>query len=98
MGTVPISGDGVALYYGAIILLALTWLFFCMRLGVRIWRKAFGMDDWLMLVGSVRKPLQNHEKTNILTFVCRFCSQSRQHYALSAVSMVLDSLRVICLP
>jgi hypothetical protein len=44
----------VALYYGAIVLLALTWVFFSMRLGVRIWRKAFGMDDWLMLVGSVR--------------------------------------------
>jgi hypothetical protein len=56
MGTIPIGGDGVALYYGAIVLLALTWVFFSMRLGVRMWRKAFGMDDWLMLVGSVRQP------------------------------------------
>jgi hypothetical protein len=64
MGTVLISGDGVALYYGAIILLALTWLFFCMRLGVRIWRKAFGMDDWLMLVGSVRQLSQHLQGTN----------------------------------
>lgn len=54
MGTIAVAGDGVALYYGAIILLVLAWITFTMRVGVRIWRKAFGMDDCFMLVGIVR--------------------------------------------
>jgi hypothetical protein len=53
MGTVAVGGDGVALLYCAIILLVLTWITFFMRVGVRVWRKAFGMDDYFMLVGIV---------------------------------------------
>ncbi|KAF1846784.1 uncharacterized protein K460DRAFT_367531 [Cucurbitaria berberidis CBS 394.84] len=53
MGTVEVAGDGMALYYGAIILLVLSWIIFSMRVGVRIWRKAFGMDDYLMSVGII---------------------------------------------
>lgn len=53
MGTVNVADDGVALLYCAIILLVLTWVFFSMRVGVRVWRKAFGVDDTLMLVGIV---------------------------------------------
>ncbi|PSN59575.1 hypothetical protein BS50DRAFT_614559 [Corynespora cassiicola Philippines] len=53
MGTVAVAGDGVALLYGAIILLTLSWVVFTMRVGVRVWRKAFGMDDYLMVVGIV---------------------------------------------
>ncbi|KAH9863703.1 hypothetical protein J1614_009635 [Plenodomus biglobosus] len=49
--TIEVAGDGVALLYGAIILLVLSWLVFCMRVGVRVWRKAFGLDDHLMFVG-----------------------------------------------
>lgn len=48
-----IAGDGVALFYGAIIFLALSWTFFLMRVGVRVWRKAWGLDDYFMLVGIV---------------------------------------------
>lgn len=53
MTTVEPAGDGVALLYGAIILLVLSWIVFCMRVGVRIWRKAFGMDDYFMLAGII---------------------------------------------
>lgn len=54
MGTVEVAGDGVALLYGAIILLVLSWIIFSMRVAVRMWRKAFGTDDYLMFVGIVR--------------------------------------------
>lgn len=53
MTTVPIAGDGIALWYSAIILLVLCWIVFPMRIGVRVWRKAWGMDDYFMLVGIV---------------------------------------------
>ncbi|KAF2028483.1 hypothetical protein EK21DRAFT_90611 [Setomelanomma holmii] len=53
MTTVDVAGDGVALYYGAIVLLVLSWVIFPMRVGVRIWRKAWGMDDYFMLIGTV---------------------------------------------
>jgi len=53
MTTVDVAGDGVALYYCAIVLLVLSWICFSMRVGVRIWRKAWGMDDYLMLLGIV---------------------------------------------
>jgi hypothetical protein len=95
--TVPVAEDGVALLIGAILLLVLSWIIFSMRIGVRIWRKAFGMDDWLMLVGSVRIPSQAHGETDDLTLHCRFCSQLPQRCALSAAIMVLDSTPVICL-
>jgi hypothetical protein len=52
MATVEVARDGVALLYCAIILLVLSWIVFSMRVGVRIWRKAWGMDDYLMLVGT----------------------------------------------
>jgi hypothetical protein len=96
--TVPVAGDGVALLNGAIVLLVLSWVIFAMRLGVRLWRKAFGMDDWLMLIGSVCEPSQHFEKLNELTLICRFFSQSQQRCASSVVLMVLDNSLVIYLP
>ncbi|KAF2017903.1 hypothetical protein BU24DRAFT_161861 [Aaosphaeria arxii CBS 175.79] len=51
--TVNPVGDGLVLLYGAIILLVLSWTFFLARLGVRIWKKAWGMDDYFMSVGIV---------------------------------------------
>lgn len=54
MGTVDVDGDGVTLLYGAIVLLVMSWTIFSMRVGVRVWRKAFGMDDYLMSTGIVR--------------------------------------------
>lgn len=56
MTTIEVAGDGVALFYGAIILLVLSWVTFTMRAGVRIWRKAFGVDDIFMLIGIVSFP------------------------------------------
>lgn len=47
------AGDGVALFYSSILLLALSWITFLTRISVRVWRKAFGLDDWLMLAGLV---------------------------------------------
>ncbi|KAF2703584.1 hypothetical protein K504DRAFT_391806 [Pleomassaria siparia CBS 279.74] len=49
--TVTPAGDGVPLLYCSITLIALCWIVFLMRIGVRVWRKAWGVDDWLMLVG-----------------------------------------------
>lgn len=48
------AGDGVALLYASIILLILAWLTMAARVGVRMWRKASGLDDLLMLIGLVR--------------------------------------------
>ena len=53
MTTVAPVGDGVALLYCAIVLLVLSWVTFLLRIGVRVWRKAWGMDDYLMLLGIV---------------------------------------------
>lgn len=66
MATVPVAGDGVALLYCAIVLLALTWVTFFLRAGVRIWRKAWGMDDYLMLLGIVS--LQNQLSVRTLAY------------------------------
>jgi hypothetical protein len=54
MSTIDVNGDGVTLLYGAIVLLVTSWTIFTMRVGVRVWRKAFGMDDYLMSTGIVR--------------------------------------------
>ena len=48
------AGDGVPLFYTSILLLALSWLTFNTRVGVRIWRKTLGLDDLLMFIGLVR--------------------------------------------
>lgn len=48
------EGDGTHLFWTSILLLAICWLTFITRVGVRIWRKALGSDDFLMGVGLVR--------------------------------------------
>lgn len=52
-----LGGDGVSLFYASIILLALTWVTFSARVGVRRWRKTLGLDDLLMFIGLVRANL-----------------------------------------
>ena len=47
------AGDGVQLLYTSIVLLALTWFIFIPRVGMRISRKALGVDDMLMFIGLV---------------------------------------------
>jgi hypothetical protein len=95
--TVPVRGDGVALLYAAVILLVLTWIIFMMRLGVRLWRKALGTDDYYMLVGIVRvhfitvsggvARLTNHH---------RFSSLLQLPCVSLAVSMALDNSPRMC--
>jgi hypothetical protein len=53
VATIKVAGDGVALLYGAIVLLVLSWVVFSLRLTVRVWRKALGLDDYIMLAGIV---------------------------------------------
>ncbi|KAF2642228.1 hypothetical protein P280DRAFT_297048 [Massarina eburnea CBS 473.64] len=65
--TVDVAGDGVPLLYGAIVLLALSWITFLMRVGVRVWRKAWGMDDYFMLLGILLFSV-----TATLCIVCSF--------------------------
>ena len=48
------KGDGIALFYAAIVLLALSWITCVLRAGVRIWRATLGLDDILMGIGLVR--------------------------------------------
>jgi hypothetical protein len=62
MTTIEVAGDGVALFYGAIILLVLSWVTFTMRAGVRLWRKALGVDDYFMLIGIVSSPALDEGK------------------------------------
>lgn len=47
------AGDGVSLLYASILLLALAWVTFAARVGVRAWRQVMGLDDLLMGVGLV---------------------------------------------
>ena len=54
VATTKIAGDGVALFYGAIVLLALSWIVFSMRVIARVVRKTFGLDDYFMTIGVVR--------------------------------------------
>ena len=56
MVTVDPKGDGIALLYTSIVFLVLSWVTFVARVGVRVWRKALGMDDYAMAIGLVRHP------------------------------------------
>ena len=48
------GGDGVPLLYTSIVLLVLAWVTCIARAAVRIWRKALGLDDYVMFFGLVR--------------------------------------------
>jgi hypothetical protein len=50
------AGDGIALLQASIVLLVLSWVTFITRIGVRVGRKALGMDDLLMFIGIVCLP------------------------------------------
>jgi hypothetical protein len=54
------AGDGIALLYTSILLLALSWVTYTTRVGVRVWRKALGSDDFLMFGGLVRVHLESN--------------------------------------
>jgi hypothetical protein len=62
MATVSVAGDGVALLYCAIILLVLSWVIFSLRVGVRVWRKAWGMG--MSKVTQYLSTLSTHSMTD----------------------------------
>ena len=95
MGTVEVAGDGVALYYDAIILLVLTWVVFSMRVGVRIWRKAFGMDDSLMLIGIVRVHCMHEAALELANTTSRPSFQSQPDCASPAATTAPGNSPVI---
>ncbi|KAH8701912.1 hypothetical protein BGW36DRAFT_356056 [Talaromyces proteolyticus] len=72
------AGDGVPLFYTSIILLALGWFVYVLRVGVRIWRKALGVDDMLMLMG-----LLLYSVTASLCIVCCFFGSGQKAAALA---------------
>jgi len=51
MITVKVAGDGLTFLYGTIIFLVMSWVVIIMRVGVRLWRKALWMDDYIMCIG-----------------------------------------------
>lgn len=59
------AGDGVPLLYTSILLIALAWVTFVARVGVRVWRKVLGLDDLLMFLGLVSF-LSPQPTTNVL--------------------------------
>lgn len=83
MTTVAVAGDGVALLYCAIVLLVLSWVTFLLRIGVRVWRKAWGMDDYFMLLGIV----------SVQASVCRKHSRLLMWQLLFSVTA---SLCIVC--
>lgn len=67
MVQVPPRGDGIALLYTSIVLLALSWVTFVSRVAVRVWRRALGLDDFAMFIGIVcvqlaSAPLGNNDQ------------------------------------
>lgn len=53
METTVVAGGGVLLLRSSIIYVVLIWVVFLMRVAVRLSRKAFGLDDYLMSIGVV---------------------------------------------
>lgn len=91
MTTIEVAGDGVALFYGAIILLVLSWVTFTMRAGVRLWRKALGVDDYFMLIGIVSSPALDEGNKTDLTLPDTVHGHRRSMYR-----MLLLRRRTIC--
>ncbi|KAH7355116.1 hypothetical protein BKA65DRAFT_395065 [Rhexocercosporidium sp. MPI-PUGE-AT-0058] len=79
MVTVDPKGDGIALLYTSIVFLVVAWLTFVARVGVRVWRKALGMDDYVMAVG-----LALFTVTASLCIVCSFYGSGQMAAVLPA--------------
>ncbi|KAJ8067637.1 hypothetical protein OCU04_003246 [Sclerotinia nivalis] len=73
-----IAGGGVALFWTSIMLLALCWVTFALRAGVRVWRKIWGVDDILMTVGILLFTV-----TSSLCIVCSFHGSGQKSNMLS---------------
>ncbi|KAG4030820.1 hypothetical protein MFRU_011g02720 [Monilinia fructicola] len=74
-----IAGDGVALFWTSILLLALCWITFALRAGVRLWRKIWGVDDIVMLIGLLLFTV-----TSCLCIVCSFYGSGQKAAMLTA--------------
>lgn len=72
------AGVGVSLLYVTILMLVLSWVVFAARIGVRIWIKAFGLDDWLMGAGLILYSI-----TAALVIVCCFYGAGQYSNALT---------------
>jgi hypothetical protein len=85
------AGDGVALFYASILLVALSWITYITRVGVRIWRKAFGSDDYIMGVGLVRVhqltscPFSQNQRANSITGSLHHHMQPMHHLLLARI-------------
>ncbi|KAF5002378.1 hypothetical protein FGRMN_390 [Fusarium graminum] len=75
----PLAGEGVPLFYITIVMLTLSWLFASARLGVRIWKRNFGLDDWLMFVGLIL-----YSVTTSLVITCCFFGAGQKRAELDA--------------
>ncbi|RYP06129.1 hypothetical protein DL764_003351 [Monosporascus ibericus] len=77
------AGVGVSLLHVTIVMLALSWVVFATRTGVRIWIKAFGVDDWLMGAGLVLYSI-----TAALVIVCCFYGAGQYSNALTTPTIM----------
>ncbi|KAH6611915.1 hypothetical protein C7974DRAFT_87346 [Boeremia exigua] len=82
MATVEVAGDGVALLYAAIVLLIITWITVFLRICVRVGRKVFGADDYLMVAGQILFTV-----TACLCIVCCFYGSGQKAKDLSPLSI-----------
>lgn len=47
------KGDGLALFIACVVLIVISWITVITRIGVRVWKKVLGADDWIMVAGLV---------------------------------------------
>ncbi|KAF7860300.1 hypothetical protein EAF04_008428 [Stromatinia cepivora] len=73
-----IAGDGVALFWTSVMLLVLCWITFALRAGVRVWRKIWGVDDIVMMIGLLLFTV-----TGSLCIVCTFHGSGQKAIMLS---------------
>ncbi|KAK8112771.1 hypothetical protein PG984_013297 [Apiospora sp. TS-2023a] len=79
---VKVAGEGVPLLYLTIVLLALSWVTYAVRVGLRRWIKEFGADDWFMGGGLVL-----YTVTAALVIACCFHGAGQHADALSVAEM-----------
>ncbi|KAL3421925.1 hypothetical protein PVAG01_06081 [Phlyctema vagabunda] len=76
-------GDGITLFYASILLMTFSWVIYSTRVGVRIWRKALGVDDLLMFIGLLLFTV-----TASLCIVCCFYGSGQFAAALDPKDIV----------
>jgi len=66
---VKVAGDGLTFLYGTIIFLVMSWVVIIMRVGVRLWRKALWMDDYIMCIGLVSATISHSTNNSVNTCI-----------------------------